>query len=214
MMEETGFSEKKLLMKEKYVRKSYGTIVQSSRLQSPSSISYIRHDLQPDDTLQGVALRYGCTMEQIKRANRLLTTDSIFMRAYLLIPVPEEGDVVVKATVARSQSLQSDITSSGSSRSADPIDPDEENRRDIENFLSRMDNSIATTKKSVEEKRKHSDFLAATDQYEPEVDEGARVTYEGAYQSLNRASTHHPDRRRIRSSLDRLEKQQDELFEL
>lgn len=67
MMEETGFSEKKLLMKEKFgaSRKSYGTIVTSgasgsSRL-SPS-ISYIRHDLQPDDTIAGIALKYGVTV--------------------------------------------------------------------------------------------------------------------------------------------------------
>lgn len=64
MMEETGFSEKKLLMKEKYVRKSYGTIVQTRGLglQSPSTISYIRHDLSPEDTLQGIALKYGVTV--------------------------------------------------------------------------------------------------------------------------------------------------------
>ncbi|CAN8207048.1 unnamed protein product [Coccothraustes coccothraustes] len=44
------------------------------------------HRLQPGDTLQGLALRYGVTMEQIQRANRLYSSDTIFLRATLLIP--------------------------------------------------------------------------------------------------------------------------------
>ncbi|XP_021397898.2 lysM and putative peptidoglycan-binding domain-containing protein 1 isoform X1 [Lonchura striata] len=44
------------------------------------------HRLQPGDTLPGLALRYGVTMEQIQRANRLYSSDSIFLRATLLIP--------------------------------------------------------------------------------------------------------------------------------
>ncbi|XP_061872363.1 lysM and putative peptidoglycan-binding domain-containing protein 1 [Colius striatus] len=46
------------------------------------------HRLQPGDTLPGLALRYGVTMEQIKRANRLYTSDTIFLKPTLLIPVP------------------------------------------------------------------------------------------------------------------------------
>ncbi|NXV38564.1 LYSM1 protein, partial [Rissa tridactyla] len=47
------------------------------------------HRLQPGDTLPGLALRYGVTMEQIKRANRLYTSDTIFLKPTLLIPAPE-----------------------------------------------------------------------------------------------------------------------------
>ncbi|XP_075580619.1 lysM and putative peptidoglycan-binding domain-containing protein 1 [Pelecanus crispus] len=46
------------------------------------------HRLEPGDTLPGLALRYGVTMEQIKRANRLYTTDTIFLKPTLLIPAP------------------------------------------------------------------------------------------------------------------------------
>ncbi|XP_074385184.1 lysM and putative peptidoglycan-binding domain-containing protein 1 isoform X2 [Zonotrichia albicollis] len=49
------------------------------------------HRLQPGDTLQGLALRYGVTMEQIQRANRLYSSDSIFLRATLLIPGQRHG---------------------------------------------------------------------------------------------------------------------------
>ncbi|XP_037267702.1 lysM and putative peptidoglycan-binding domain-containing protein 1 isoform X1 [Falco rusticolus] len=46
------------------------------------------HRLEPGDTLPGLALRYGVTMEQIKRANRLYTSDTIFLKSTLLIPTP------------------------------------------------------------------------------------------------------------------------------
>ncbi|KAM6234236.1 lysM and putative peptidoglycan-binding domain-containing protein 1 [Porphyrio hochstetteri] len=46
------------------------------------------HRLEPGDTLPGLALRYGVTMEQIKRANRLYTSDTIFLKPTLLIPAP------------------------------------------------------------------------------------------------------------------------------
>lgn len=154
-------------------------------------------------------------------------TDSIFMRSYLLIPVEEDAEVLKRSpSVIRSQSLQSDIASSGSSRSTEPItdpitDPDEENRRDVENFLSKVDSSIATTKRNWAETRKNSDFLNGHSTVDetpdtPSTDAG-RLTYEGAYQSLNRSvmsNAQHPDKRRIRNSLHRLEHQQDELFEL
>ncbi|XP_075301261.1 lysM and putative peptidoglycan-binding domain-containing protein 1 isoform X2 [Opisthocomus hoazin] len=48
------------------------------------------HRLQPGDTLPGLALRYGVTMEQIKRANRLYTSDTIFLKPTLLIPAPAQ----------------------------------------------------------------------------------------------------------------------------
>ncbi|KAM6106547.1 lysM and putative peptidoglycan-binding domain-containing protein 1 [Pterocles gutturalis] len=48
------------------------------------------HRLQPGDTLPGLALRYGVTMEQIKRANRLYTSDTIFLKPTLLIPTPAQ----------------------------------------------------------------------------------------------------------------------------
>ncbi|KAK5921689.1 hypothetical protein CgunFtcFv8_019034 [Champsocephalus gunnari] len=47
----------------------------------------IEHNIQPGETLQGLALKYGVSMEQIKRANRLYTNDSIFLKKSLSIPV-------------------------------------------------------------------------------------------------------------------------------
>ncbi|XP_060780216.1 lysM and putative peptidoglycan-binding domain-containing protein 2 isoform X2 [Neoarius graeffei] len=51
---------------------------------------YTEHRVADGDTLQGIALRYGVTMEQIKRANKLFSNDCIFLRHSLNIPVHTE----------------------------------------------------------------------------------------------------------------------------
>ncbi|MCI4378855.1 hypothetical protein PGIGA_G00221090 [Pangasianodon gigas] len=51
---------------------------------------YIEHRVTDGDTLQGIALKYGVTMEQIKRANKLFSNDCIFLRHSLNIPVHTE----------------------------------------------------------------------------------------------------------------------------
>ncbi|XP_038239107.1 lysM and putative peptidoglycan-binding domain-containing protein 1 isoform X2 [Dermochelys coriacea] len=65
--------------------RSYGSLVQS--MCSPVRERRVEHRLEPGDTLQGLALKYGVTMEQIKRANRLYTSDSIFLKTTLHIPI-------------------------------------------------------------------------------------------------------------------------------
>ncbi|XP_053446772.1 lysM and putative peptidoglycan-binding domain-containing protein 1 [Nycticebus coucang] len=68
--------------------RSYGSLVQSAC--SPVRERRLEHHLEPGDTLAGLALKYGVTMEQIKRANRLYTNDSIFLKKTLYIPVLTE----------------------------------------------------------------------------------------------------------------------------
>ncbi|XP_066269904.1 lysM and putative peptidoglycan-binding domain-containing protein 2-like [Branchiostoma lanceolatum] len=50
---------------------------------------YFTHQVSPNETLQGISLKYGVTMEQIRRANKLYTNDSLFLRKTLNIPVSE-----------------------------------------------------------------------------------------------------------------------------
>ncbi|CAK6975495.1 lysM and putative peptidoglycan-binding domain-containing protein 2 [Scomber scombrus] len=51
---------------------------------------YIEHRVTDSDTLQGIALKYGVTMEQVKRANKLFSNDCIFLKNSLNIPVMSE----------------------------------------------------------------------------------------------------------------------------
>lgn len=70
--------------------RSYGSLVRSPL--SPTHQRRLEHILQPGETLQGLALKYGVTMEQIKRANRLYTNESIFLKKSLWIPVMADLD--------------------------------------------------------------------------------------------------------------------------
>ncbi|XP_061633796.1 lysM and putative peptidoglycan-binding domain-containing protein 1 [Phyllopteryx taeniolatus] len=78
--------------------RSYGSLVRSNL--SPVRRRHVEHRIQPGETLQGLALKYGVTMEQIKRVNRLYTNDSIFLKKSLTIPVPSRPDAHTGATDA------------------------------------------------------------------------------------------------------------------
>ncbi|CAI9575657.1 unnamed protein product [Staurois parvus] len=67
--------------------RSYGS---TASVTTPWAERFIEHTVSPSDTLQGIALKYGVTMEQIKRANKLFSTDCIFLRKSLNIPVISE----------------------------------------------------------------------------------------------------------------------------
>ncbi|KAG7336010.1 hypothetical protein KOW79_000703 [Hemibagrus wyckioides] len=81
--------------------KSYGSLVNASV--SPVRQKPIQHKVQPGETLQGLSLKYGVSMEQIKRANRLYTNDSIFLKKVLSIPILTES---LSSTNEEESSLQ------------------------------------------------------------------------------------------------------------
>ncbi|XP_062405589.1 lysM and putative peptidoglycan-binding domain-containing protein 2 [Sardina pilchardus] len=64
--------------------RSYGS---TASVTASMGEKYIEHRVTDSDTLQGIALKYGVTMEQIKRANKLFSNDCIFLRNSLNIPV-------------------------------------------------------------------------------------------------------------------------------
>lgn len=73
---------------------SYGTApsallsnAQASGSRDLPLASCIKHEIQPGETLQGIALRYGCTTQEIRRVNRLFSNDNIHLRSSLIIPV-------------------------------------------------------------------------------------------------------------------------------
>ncbi|XP_056141621.1 lysM and putative peptidoglycan-binding domain-containing protein 1 [Lampris incognitus] len=122
--------------------KSYGSLVQSSV--SPVRQRRIEHQVQPGETLQGLALKYGVSMEQIKRANRLYTNDSIFLKTSLSIPMLSDcapcGDGAALATVdsADAQLIQGDDKKGAAELS--PMD-----------FLKKMDGLISQSKQAAVE---------------------------------------------------------------
>ncbi|XP_037951580.1 lysM and putative peptidoglycan-binding domain-containing protein 1-like isoform X1 [Teleopsis dalmanni] len=86
MDDEYLFNEKQSIRESsRTLKKSYGSTTCCNHMRNNEAL--IRHEIEKTDTLQGIALKYGCTTEQIRRANRLFASDSLFLRQYLLVPV-------------------------------------------------------------------------------------------------------------------------------
>eukprot|EP00117_Sycon_ciliatum_P049466 scpid71407/ scgid35060/ LysM and putative peptidoglycan-binding domain-containing protein 1 len=66
--------------------RSCGT-AKAASVTRPKSTETIRHEICEGDTLQGLALRYGVSVELIRQENKLWTNDSMFLRPHLMIPL-------------------------------------------------------------------------------------------------------------------------------
>lgn len=153
--------------------RSYGSLVQSSC--SPVRERRLEHQLKPGDTLAGLALKYGVTMEQIKRTNRLYTNDSIFLKKTLYIPIlteprdlfngldsEEENDgeeeVRPRKDGAGSLSGKRKNQESGSGRAnGEALLPHQETSTPIHDlsasdFLKKLDSQISLSKKAAAQK--------------------------------------------------------------
>ncbi|XP_020353654.1 lysM and putative peptidoglycan-binding domain-containing protein 1 [Oncorhynchus kisutch] len=136
--------------------RSYGSLVQSNL--SPVRQRRIEHLVQPGETLQGLALKYGVSMEQIKRANRLYTNDSIFLKKSLSIPVlsdyNSDANSGVDVTEEDSGQVQDSTSKEGSTKNGKPVNNSEKTQEGISelspmNFLKRMDRMISQSKQAV-----------------------------------------------------------------
>lgn len=285
------FNEKQSIRDSARSLKKYGSTC--NHIRNSSSEVLIRHEIEKTDTLQGISLKYGCTMEQVRRVNRLFASDSLFLRQFLLIPVEKSSPYYPKedrphSLPARAYSvagtefdpstnqnlflhLQNSTTTTGqqqnpvqnynqnnnnsstnsSCKSIESIvmSPEEENKRSIDEFLGKIDTTIAESKKYVA-KSQHSSNDMLTSQSNDDL---FSSNYQGGCSSSNSnlqikhnhfqqspsASTssttnhlHHARHsssgsasdtanllnlsqgKRVQNSLQRLEKQQDEFFEL
>ncbi|XP_011860516.1 PREDICTED: lysM and putative peptidoglycan-binding domain-containing protein 2 isoform X2 [Vollenhovia emeryi] len=108
--------------------------------------SLVKHTVCPADTLQGIALKYGVTTEQIRRINRLWASDSLFLREHLLIPVSADSP----ASGCNDESVASeehDVPPNMSSPSS--ISSSIGDESSVNDFLAKMDSSIASAKREV-----------------------------------------------------------------
>lgn len=189
MEDETIFGEKQSIRDSARALKKYGSIsggggggsgsgVGGSRSPALTTEALIRHDVDRTDTLQGIALKYGCSMEQIRRINRLLPTDTIFLRPFLMIPVdkdspyyPKDPSAIIRPSSLSVRSATIAGCPSGSSACSTPMDPgiseegaispEEESRKNMEEFLGKIDSSIATTRKCIAESQRNSEFISS-----------------------------------------------------
>ncbi|CAK9802323.1 LysM and putative peptidoglycan-binding domain-containing protein 2 [Anthophora quadrimaculata] len=190
----------------------------------------IKHAISATDTLQGIALKYGVTTEQIRRVNRLWASDSLFLREHLLIPVSSESPLSLdnieetEHHVVQSVSSPSSITSS--------IDDDSS----VNDFLAKMDFSIANAKREVKRTQGNSEFcteendiyiqphrastklrnslpLTSSTHTIPSTSETLRPSSSGDMHNFPTAVVM-TQGRKVKTSLQRLQQQQDEIFQL
>ncbi|CAH2249807.1 lysM and putative peptidoglycan-binding domain-containing protein 2 [Pararge aegeria] len=186
---------------------------------------YIKHVMAKGDTLQGIALKYGVTMEKIRRANRLFASDSLFLREYLLIPVTKESPFYANGEKVREPAPPSHRASIAGmpTRDFSPGSPDE--KESFDNFLNRLDSSIANIKKHVEKSKENSEFVKdiedgfvrhrPTARLRQSHSMGASTSYnEVIPPPLPPPPAPLTQGRRVDTSLKRLERVHDDLFQL
>ncbi|CAI9176933.1 unnamed protein product [Rangifer tarandus platyrhynchus] len=141
---------------------------------------HVEHRVRAGDTLQGIALKYGVSMEQIKRANKLFTNDCIFLKKTLNIPVISEKPLLFNGLnsvdspeneTVDSFSHEEELVAAGEDVSppspqeldVQPIQPEEVSARD---FLQRLDLQIKLStqaaKKLKEESRDEESLYTAS----------------------------------------------------
>jgi hypothetical protein len=200
--------------------------------------------------------------EQIRRVNRLFASDSLFLRQYLLIPVHKDSPYYPKDERPHSLPPQRaasiagyPTTSDGNRRNSmeqltPQISPEEENRKHLEDFLSKIDSSISNSKKFVKQQKdvvssqsdndifSHGAAAAATSDYLNPTTSYQQYHTSSSSGNHSNSSTNHisyhtnnnnninnngseaiqmsviTKGKHVKTSLQRLEQQQDEFFEL
>lgn len=215
-MADGGLDERRSIRDSGRSLKRYGST--GSQQRRPEHL--IKHVVCRTDTLQGLALKYGVTTEQIRRANRLFANDSLFLREYLMIPVPDP-DGLISAAGSSSASLISSPASPMSPSSS--IENGFSDEHSIDEFLDKIDSSIASTKNQVQKVQGSSSLYSEDDIFSRKRQPVSRLRQQSQHQTVGTSSTEilsapHPivmtQGRKVRTSLQRLQREQDEMFEL
>ncbi|KAL3287891.1 hypothetical protein HHI36_002347 [Cryptolaemus montrouzieri] len=192
--------------------KKYGS---TSSKHATKSENYVKHYVCHTDTLQGIALKYDVSIEQIRRANRLWASDSLFLKEFLLIPVPLDVSM---------NNMSPASISSTSTPTLSPLQSVHQSYEDedtIDKFLGKIDASIATTKAEVKKTQSNSEFASDLeydiDRRKPIVsrmkqmvnNNGINDVYSPSPQTVVIAQG-----RKVTTSIRRHEQKPDEFFEL
>ncbi|XP_069074588.1 lysM and putative peptidoglycan-binding domain-containing protein 1 [Pleurodeles waltl] len=154
--------------------RSYGSLMQSAC--SPVRQRRVEHQITAGDTLPGLALKYGVTIEQIKRANRLYTNDSIFLKKTLYIPVltepkqlsnglsPEKEAAEVQRDTEEIEAATEGLMNEGKKEACDPTGKIPERATRLQDlsatdFLKNLDSKISVSKTAAVKKLKDCDVL-------------------------------------------------------
>uniref|UniRef100_T1PCT8 LysM domain protein n=1 Tax=Musca domestica TaxID=7370 RepID=T1PCT8_MUSDO len=114
------FNEKQSIRDSSRSLKKYGSTCCNQNIRNNEIL--VRHVVEKTDTLQGIALKYGCTTEQIRRANRLFASDSLFLRQFLMIPVDKSSIYNPNATTGDILSSLDNVIENNATNSINNVD--------------------------------------------------------------------------------------------
>ncbi|KAL3997775.1 LysM domain family protein [Acanthocheilonema viteae] len=69
--------------------RGYGSL-SNLHVSAKSYRTTIQHQIKPNDTLQGLVLKYNTSMSEVKRLNRLWSNESLHLKEYIEIPIYDE----------------------------------------------------------------------------------------------------------------------------
>lgn len=76
----------------------------STELQNVNKIDFIYHTIKPNETLQGIALKYNCTVSKLRLHNHLMSDNTFHGLTVLKIPVVRNGLLKEQLTSEQSTS--------------------------------------------------------------------------------------------------------------
>jgi len=146
-------------------QRTYGTIANSGFMPSPTR-SYCVHEVTPEDTLAGLALKYDVTVQELRRTNSLWANDNVWPGQILRVPMPSHvssqasGSAQPAPDTPSSASTSTTSSSTSGSSANHQVSPvrrkQSENSRKsekppdkdptLQEYLSRLDRSIAERK--------------------------------------------------------------------
>lgn len=88
-LERNLLSQQKQLIKTSK-KSNYGSLRNETKQTTTAFMINYKHKLKAGETLQGISLKYGVPIENIKRANKLWSNDLAFVKDTLIIPIDKE----------------------------------------------------------------------------------------------------------------------------
>jgi len=149
-------------------QRTYGTIAGNGAFMPSPTRQFAVHQVKGDETLAGLALKYDLTVEDLRRCNNLWANDNVWTGQVLRIPVAtassssNESPSASSSSSSSSSSTTTSGTTSSSSTSGSLHSPPPRRKssakpeaavaaasdQTIEEYLNRLDKSIAMQKKA------------------------------------------------------------------
>lgn len=151
---------------------SYGSL----KRETANLVVNHRHKLNRTETIQGLSLKYGVPIENIKRANRLWSNDLSFIKDYLIIPIPKEtlttldlndsdlnGEHMSTSGILELNQINASMVSSSSSSSNNDLRLKQSHSNESKSTSSK-ENLLVATNVSSESNNNFNDYLNKYDQ--------------------------------------------------